>query len=92
MIVFLLWHVAHHNAAGVDGGVRHADDGGVYLDEQDGDDVKLLGVYSSRQRAERRIAEARLLPGFADEPECFMLAESTVDEDRWTEGFKTVWL
>ena len=90
MTVFLLWHVAHHNANGEDGGPRHLDGGELYIDEQDGDDVKLLGVYSSRTHAEARIDAARHAPGFADEPDCFMVGEYVVDQDEWAEGFKSV--
>ena len=90
MTVYLLWHVAHHNAAGEDGLVRHRDGEVVRLDEQDGDDVKLLGVYSSREKAEDRLIAARKTPGFADEPECFMVDGYEVDRDEWVEGFKTV--
>ena len=90
MAVYLLRHVGHQNTRGYDGNVLHLDDGGVHVDEQDGDDVKLLGVYSSRAKAEARIASARRLPGFADEPECFVIDEYAVDQDEWTEGFKRV--
>lgn len=84
MDVFLLWHVHH---AGPD----HRDsDGELSWDEADGDDVKILGVYSSEERARERIARARKLPGFSDEPECFLIAASVVDDDQWTEGFLTV--
>lgn len=61
--------------------------GDVHVAEQDGDEVKLLGVYSSREKAEGRMISARLLPGFADEPECFIVDEYTVDTDKWVEGF-----
>jgi hypothetical protein len=54
------------------------------------DDAKLLGVYSSRAKAEARITSARLLPGFADEPECFTIDEYTIDQDEWVEGFGRV--
>ena len=90
MTVFLLWHVAHHNAVGVDGGPRHLDGGKVYVDEQDGDGVKLLGVYSSRKQAEARIDTARHVSGFVDEPECFMVDEYVVDRDEWAGGFTSV--
>jgi hypothetical protein len=90
VIVHLLWHVAHHNEAAEDGGALHLEGEDVYLDEQDGDDAKLLGVYSTRAAAEDRIRRARLLPGFADEPDCFLIAEHPVDRDEWTEGFVRV--
>ncbi|RKE05149.1 hypothetical protein [Streptomyces sp. TLI_171] len=62
----------------------------MFIDEQGGDDVKLLGIYSSEAAAEERMRSARLLPGFADEPDCFRIGEYDLDEDDWTEGFVPV--
>ncbi|MFF3455505.1 hypothetical protein ACFYXH_14480 [Streptomyces sp. NPDC002730] len=90
MIVYPLWHVGHQNEAGDSGTTVHTDDGGVYIDEQDGDDVKFLGIYSSQDKAEESKRRARLLPGFKDEPECFVIVPYGVDEDTWTEGFVRV--
>jgi hypothetical protein len=50
-------------------------------------DVYFLGVYSTEARAQDRMRRARTLPGFAAEPGCFIVAEYTLDEDHWTEGF-----
>lgn len=88
MMVYLLWHIGHQNEAGVDGTTLHADGGSVFIDERDGDDAKLLGVYSSPAKAEERMRRARLLPGFADEPECFVIDDYMLDEDEWTDGFE----
>ncbi|MFH9824830.1 DUF7336 domain-containing protein [Streptomyces bobili] len=90
MTVYLLWHIGHQNEAGAGGTAMHVDDDTVYIDEQDGDDVKLLGVYSTLTKAEDRMSRARLLPGFADEPDCFVIDEHGLDEDEWTEGFVRV--
>jgi hypothetical protein len=49
---------------------------------------KLLGVYSSREAAERRIVLARRLPGFIDHPNDFEISEYELDRDAWTEGFQ----
>ncbi|GGU16208.1 DUF7336 domain-containing protein [Lentzea flava] len=88
--VFLLWHV-HHVATDSSGAVRHFDPGGEFrADEEEGDDVKMLGVYSSRENAMARIERAKELPGFRDEPECFYIGEYTLDEDQWTTGFTAV--
>ncbi|MFG2059255.1 hypothetical protein ACGFI9_35085 [Micromonospora sp. NPDC048930] len=62
----------------------------MFINEQDGDDVKLLGIYSSDAVAAERIRRARLLPGFADEPDRFQIGEYDLDEDHWTEGFVRV--
>ncbi|MBL1108847.1 hypothetical protein JK361_30410 [Streptomyces sp. 5-8] len=90
MTVYLLWHIGHQNEAGDDGTTLHVDGQTVYVDEQDGDDVKLLGVYSTPEKARERMHRARLLPGFADEPDCFVIDEHAVDEDEWTEGFERI--
>jgi len=90
VIVFPLWHVAHQNEGAPDGGTVHVEDGVVFVDEQGGDDVKLLGIYSTREHAEQRMRQARLLPGFRDEPECFILDGYELDTDAWGEGFVRV--
>jgi hypothetical protein len=85
--VFLLWHTAHADAP--DGAEQqHRDEEGeIAINEEDGDNVKLLGVYSTEAAALARIDTARTAPGFADEPDCFMVDVYTVDQDEWTEGF-----
>lgn len=88
--MYPLWHVGHQNEAGDNGSTVHVDQDRVFIDEQDGDDVKLLGIYSTREQAEERIKRARLLPGFRDEPECFLFDGYELDEDTWTEGFVRV--
>jgi hypothetical protein len=85
--VYLLWHVGH--ARNLDGTpTRHFDeDGRLDWNEQDGDDVKLLGVYSTRQLAEERIRSARELPGFCDDPDCFLVSNYQVDVNHWSDGY-----
>lgn len=56
----------------------------------DREDVKLIGVYSSRQRADDAVARLRAAPGFRDAPNAFSVAEYEVDADHWVEGFATV--
>jgi hypothetical protein len=86
--VYLLWHVHHRVTEGAE--VRHfAGPDDFWADEEAGDDVKLLGTYSSREAARARIERARQLPGFSDEPDCFYVEESEVDKDEWTEGYVT---
>lgn len=85
MQAHLLYHVSH--ARNLDGTVEHTADGELLCDEQSGDDVKLLGVYSSDLRAREGRERARLLPGFIDEPDCFSITPYEVDEDHWDEGF-----
>ena len=52
------------------------------------DEIKTIGVYSSREKAEATIVRFKQLPGFKDYPvECFYIGEYELDLDHWTEGF-----
>jgi hypothetical protein len=66
----------------------------------DEEDVKLLGIYSSRSLAEVAIKRFRYLPSFRDTPqmanpaqpgpaEGFSIDEYELDQDSWEEGFFT---
>jgi len=72
----------------------------LHLLNGDEEDVKLLGVYSSRTSAEAAVERFRLLPGFRDVPgmanpslpgaaEGFSIDEYELDQDSWDEGFVT---
>jgi hypothetical protein len=54
------------------------------------EDVKLIGVYSSRDLAEQAQQKATLLPGFRDVPDGFCIDRYVVDRDHWTEGYVTL--
>lgn len=51
------------------------------------EDVKIIGIYSSRESAESAVERARGLPGFRLHQEGFEITEYDVDKDHWTEGF-----
>jgi hypothetical protein len=54
------------------------------------DEVKDLGLYSTRENATAAIDRYKVLPGFRDHPEGFRIYESLLDFDQaWTEGFIT---
>lgn len=55
------------------------------------DDSKLIGVYESREAAERAQERATKQPGFAEHPTGFCIDEYVVGMDHWTEGFVTVY-
>ena len=66
----------------------------VYLlwhqhDPDDDDTAMLLGVYSTRERAQVRKASASILPGFRRFPDAFTIDEYIVDADYWIDGFVT---
>ena len=55
------------------------------------DDEKLIGIYSTKEKAETAIEGHKDLEGFRDCPsECFEIDEYEVDQTGWTEGFTTV--
>lgn len=89
MEVYLVHHI--HHPAFLDGRpTEHRGEGGdLVWDEQDGDDVKLLGVFSSQERADECVESARPLLGFRDEPDCFLVSPQEVDKVQWTEGYVT---
>jgi hypothetical protein len=65
----------------------------------DGDDEKLIGVYSSNTRAREAATRVAKQPGFVDQPNLrsgdetgeggFLIDTYLVDEDHWTEGYVT---
>lgn len=57
---------------------------------QDQEDVKLIGVYSTEERAKEAIRRSLLLPGFAESTDGFGIDAYEVDEDHWTEGYVTL--
>ncbi|MFE9926490.1 hypothetical protein ACFYQA_34520 [Streptomyces sp. NPDC005774] len=84
--VFVLWH-ARHLAVEEDGEAIHRDlDGGIHLDEEE---WRILGIYSDREMAGVRGQDAKQLPGFRDEPDCFCISPLMLDEDLWTDGYFT---
>jgi hypothetical protein len=54
------------------------------------EDVKLIGVFSVRSRAEEAIAYLLLQPGFKEHPDGFHLEEFCLDEYFWKEGYVTI--
>lgn len=54
------------------------------------DETKMLGVFSSEEKAQAAIEMYRTLPGFCEHPENFHLDKYLVDERCWTEGFFTI--
>jgi hypothetical protein len=56
--------------------------------EDDAEEVKLIGVYSTVRKAESAIEQLRKLPGFVDAPDGFEINEHTIDQTSWTTGFE----
>jgi hypothetical protein len=51
---------------------------------------KLIGVYSSNESAEGAMKRAKLLPGFREAPDGFLIDRYVVDQDNWTSGYVTI--
>jgi len=58
---------------------------------QDGEeDVKFIGVFSSREKAQAAIARLSQAPGFSDALTGFHIDEYQIDKDHWVEGYSTL--
>jgi hypothetical protein len=62
----------------------------VHSREDGSEDVKFIGVYSSRENAEAAKTRLSRQPGFADVPDGFHVDEYRVDQDHWVEGYVAV--
>ncbi len=51
------------------------------------EDVKTIGIYTTRVAAETTVRRMSGLPGFCEYPEGFHIDEYALDKDEWTGGF-----
>ena len=51
------------------------------------EDIKLIGVYSSRENAQTTAARLARVSGFSDAPDDFHIDEYPIDRDHWVEGY-----
>ena len=55
------------------------------------EEIKFIGLFSSRSRAQEAIYELIIKPGFRDFPiDCFQIHINTIDSYEWKDGF-TSW-
>jgi hypothetical protein len=54
------------------------------------EDVKFIGVYSSRENAQAAITRLGQTAGFSDALAGFHIDEYQVDKDQWVEGYSTL--
>jgi len=60
--------------------------------ELDGcDEIKFIGVYSTKREAENAIERLSKQNGFKDRIEGFTIDEYEINKDYWTEGFVTMY-
>jgi hypothetical protein len=62
----------------------------VHVLEDREEDVKTIGIYSTREAAERAVERLKLQPGFRDTPEGFTIDMYRLDQDHWEEGYVTL--
>jgi hypothetical protein len=59
----------------------------VHSREDGSEDVKFIGVYSSREKADAAVARLSSQAGFSEAPDGFHIDEYPVDQDHWVEGY-----
>ena len=62
----------------------------VHSFEDGEEDVKFIGVYSSRANAQGAMKRLSQSPGFSESPDGFCIDEYQLDKDQWVEGYATV--
>jgi len=56
-------------------------------EDKDHEDIKLIGVFSTREAAEHAMLKVKNEPGFRDYPDGFEISEYEIDKPGWLEGF-----
>lgn len=51
------------------------------------EDVKVLGIFETEERAERCVNELKKKPGFSNHPDGFHIDKYDLDKAYWQEGF-----
>ncbi len=62
----------------------------VHSLEDGAEDVKFIGIYSSRENAQATIARLGQAPGFSDAQDGFHIDEYQIDQDQWIDGYATL--
>ena len=62
----------------------------VHSVDDGAEDVKFIGVYSSRENAAAAITRLSQAAGFSEAPAGFHIDEYQVDKDQWIEGYSTL--
>lgn len=62
----------------------------VHLMDDDVEDAKFIGVYSSRENAQAAVERLGRAPGFSSARDGFHIDEYRIDQDQWAEGYVTL--
>jgi hypothetical protein len=55
--------------------------------DEDNEDLKFIGVYSTEENAKTAVSRLSLRPGFRETADGFHIDRYVVDKDHWTDGF-----
>lgn len=77
-VVYVVWHTHQIRPRATD----HAYSDGDVLEE----DLKELGVFSSRAKADAWVLRMKAAPGFKEQPDNFTIDQYVLDEDSWPDG------
>jgi hypothetical protein len=56
-------------------------------EDDNGEQTKFIGIYTTKEKAEAAVDSLRKMPGFADYPRDFSIEFHIFDRAGWTEGF-----
>ena len=59
----------------------------LFQENPDSGDEKLIGVYSTKDKASTAIQKYRSISGFRDYPDGYIVDEYVLDQDNWEDGF-----
>jgi hypothetical protein len=62
----------------------------IYETSDGREEVKRIGIYSSREKAEGAIERLKVQSGFADHSDGFHISEVKLNRDGWVEGVSRV--
>lgn len=83
--IWQVYHVPHSDP------MRHRDSIGRVRFAK-GDHILFIGCFSSAEKAHAAVASIKDQPGFADEPDCFIVARYPMGVDLWPLGFEPKWI
>ena len=61
----------------------------VHEHEKGNENIKLIGIYSSKKNAEEAISQLVCVSGFKDTPDGFHVDEYELDQTQWLDGYVT---
>ena len=62
----------------------------LYEREDGSEEIKFIGMYSTKANADEAVKRLLIEPGFCDHRNGFSIDEYEFDQDHWTEGFVSV--